>query len=104
MLLGQVASLGGGASSNSKQNVISCLNQKASAVDSEAKDAQQQFLVQRRCLVHVWTELLFVSKAQLLHGADRGCGFERLVLALTKNGRKVRMRHAAAHDVGVCDG
>ena len=44
MLLDQVASLGGGASSNSKQNVISCLNQKASAVDSEAKDAQQQFL------------------------------------------------------------
>jgi len=42
MLLAQSASLGvGGASSNSKQNVVSCLNQKASAVDSEAKEAQQ---------------------------------------------------------------
>lgn len=44
MLLAQSASLGGGASSNSKQNVVSCLNQKASAADSEAKQVEKQLL------------------------------------------------------------
>ena len=51
----------------------------------------QKAVRQCRCLVHLRTEIMFVSKAQLLHGADQGRSFKRLVLALTENVRKVRM-------------